>query len=204
MKTRSQQREQQQCLSLQIHLYDSTHVEFPLIVQGIKRALRTFCGSHINANHVKDDLFPKTNMILEARLGHVLKGFALAQEDASQHHVHLQLLCARNAGIQLLTCLTRVAKQRGHTHISLHALPYVINYYRRFGFRHTLEHNKEEEEKDVEELAKHVSSLRFESSAQARKDPLFSKLLTLLEQKQLVGNPSLRYCGGYHMRKILS
>lgn len=63
-----------------------------------------------------------------------IDGFMLVQQK-EEDILFIDLLCARGVGKALLNHAVQYAKEHNIGFITLHAIPYVINYYRNFGFR---------------------------------------------------------------------
>ena len=118
-----------------------------------------------------------------------LIGFSLTNDlngdDDDDETLYIDALCAnpkvrylpeggiKGVGSMLMRQIEWYARDSGeYSMIKLSALPYVINYYRRLGFRHVMncedleeddDENYSENDEKIKDLAKHNMRLRFKS-----------------------------------------
>lgn len=153
----------------------------------IRRGLDTFCQGGIAASMV-DDAFGDSETIGEdqevlqlsaiTRKSQVPVGFVLGRYLPDSNSYYIDLICGYTSDIQLqrvglpklpigkilLKQAEDQAQALGFTKMKLSALSYVINYYRRYGYRH-LQEGEHEESPEVEVAAQELAKFRFGSDA---------------------------------------
>lgn len=132
--------------------------EFMSVTRKIKNRFDTMCKHMIQRSYFTKTMLPHADMIVVAekhqkweRIGRrqqqrdvvdtvsssprmEMQGFMLIQQKGKDI-LFIDLLCSRGVGRALLDNVVEFAKENKINFITLHALPYVINYYRNFGFR---------------------------------------------------------------------
>ena len=100
--------------------------------------------------------------------------------DLHEDSVYIEVICAQKGyGRYLIARIIQYATDAGYTHLSLSALSYVINYYRKFGFRLSSELNCVESE-EIERAANAVANLQFANDSETVSNSEFLKFLQLL------------------------
>lgn len=116
-------------------------------------------------------------------------GFVFIKDQGE--YFYIDVICAKGGGTALLNEVEKIAKEKGKKGIKLSALPHVVSYYRKFGYKH---HDECAVEEDPEVLAKYNELLaetvkKYKGEFQKKMDETHSrrrkpaKLLTE-EQKQ--------------------
>lgn len=153
----------------------------------IRKGLDTFCQGGIAASMV-DDAFGDSETLGEdqevlqlaaiTRKSQVPVGFVLGRYLPDSNSYYIDLICGYASEIQLRQVgLPRLpigkillkqaedqARALGFTKMKLSALAYVINYYRRYGYRH-LKGGEHEESPEVAAAAEKLAKYRFASDA---------------------------------------
>ena len=176
------------------------------LCNSVRQSTTTICGKCISINFLKDAfksadfllvayaqktsyLMRTTTKMYRTPVGvvamHVLtdsnnKGHVLQPNDVV---LYMDMLCSSIAGLgsKLLNIVEDYAKQNYYTKLQLSALPYVINYYRKFGFMFS---HKQEEFPAITKMYlryPQLSTLKFTSDEEAKTDKLFTKLMEKLK-----------------------
>lgn len=160
------------------------------------------CGA-IDTHYVLNTGVTASDYLVVAKHGQQYIGFSLLQLRDSDS-VYIDVICTQQGyGALLVHEIIRWTAQIGRRHVELSALPNVINFYRKIGFR--LSDNKECKETDkLKKIANRVSGLRFNNPQEANSDRRFQALLDTLIQEELVANKNcvnIVQCSehGYHM-----
>lgn len=98
----------------------------------------------------------------------MVKGFALLDLTSRRNDLYVTLICARGVGSKILRKVFRYAKKNRKKRVTLNALPHVINYYRKFGFRFAQQGC--DESVSLEKAAQKVSHRRFRKHVNKRKE----------------------------------
>lgn len=100
--------------------------------------------------------------------------------------VYIDVICTMSGyGTSLIHTIIDYATVNNYAHVNLSALAYVINYYRRLGFRLSEDQTCMEPE-DVATLADRVSNLRFRTSTEALENPDYVTFLQSLVDNHIV------------------
>jgi len=153
----------------------------------IRRGLDTFCQGGI-ADSMVDDAFGDKETLGEdqevlqlsaiTRKSQTPVGFVLGRYLPDSNSYYIDLICGYTSEIQLrrvglsklpigkilLKQAEDQARAQGFTKMKLSALSYVINYYRRYGYRH-LHEGEHEESEEVAAAAQELAKFRFASDA---------------------------------------
>ena len=178
-------------------------------------ALLKQCAGNIQRGFVAARAFDDIHRIVLARtlrqVGRTTRfdpyGFALLTRVSSSEW-HIKLICATEGrGRSILSFVEKLALEAGVDSLSLDALPSVVNYYRKIGYRNTEKHTCEEDD-DVANLATQVSHLKLATNQAAVSDPLFAPFLGLLVTKGLTADKQCKAAAecsrdGFVMRKCL-
>lgn len=141
------------------------------------------CRNMVKSTYVSTAIQSADALVLAFRDISDILGFALLKY-IGKDGVYVDVICAKGAGTALLDEVWKFAVRKGFVYIQLSALPHVINFYRRFGFKNTEAQCKADP--DVEAFATRVEKLLFADQLEAIKHPEFSQFLTYLVKKGLV------------------
>lgn len=157
-----------------------------------------FCGKAITSNFVKQSMKEWTDNLIIAYRKNKMVGFASIWIE--RNYLYLNLICTlKGSGARLLNEIEDLAKKTlRKKYIKLSAVPYVVNYYRRLGYKHSNYCPISTAIKKIEEKAIKVAHLKFESDSDARKHPDFKDFMNFL-QKNKMGNQ----INGFTMVKCL-
>lgn len=122
----------------------------------------------------------------------VLKGFVIAQ--SRRGSLYIDLVCAKGGGSAAIREVERYAKEIGRSRVSLSALPYVVNFYRKLGYRNA--HTNApgcKESPVVAAAAKKVSGKTFTDPYAPGDYAPFRNFMRVLSTHGLAVDPT---CGG--------
>ena len=181
-----------------------------------------FCNGAVRGDYLRRDVLPTTDVVLVAyderklrgaRRGRVIPlGFA-AMSLRGERGVTVDAICSRGHGRKILRALESVARGMGRQYVVLYALPQVINFYRRVGYRHALVGKRESDA--LAKLADDALKSRARTVDGALRDQRLRKLMNALYRRKLVQKKgcvgidfyfdSDMSCSndGYYMRKDL-
>lgn len=178
----------------------------------IRRGLNTFCQGGIAVSMI-DDAFGDSETLGEdqevlqlfalTRKSQVPVGFVLGRYLPDSNSYYIDLICGYTSDIQLRRVglpnlpigkiLLKQAEDQAHalgfTKMKLSALSYVINYYRRYGYRH-LREGDDKETSIVAAAAQELAKYRFKSDADF--DRAFIVGYAELATNELVGSDADR------------
>jgi len=190
----------------------------------IRKGLDTFCQGGIDASMV-DDAFGDSETLGEdqevlqlfalTRKSQVPVGFVLGRYLPDSNSYYIDLICGYTSDIQLrrvglpklpigkilLQQAEDQARALGFTKMKLSALSYVINYYRRYGYRH-LKEGESVESAEVAAAAEELAKFRFRSDADF--DRAFIVGYAELATNELVGSEADRRARMDHLATRLT
>lgn len=190
----------------------------------IRRGLDTFCQGGI-ADSMVDDAFGDSETLGEdqevlqlaaiTRKSQVPVGFVLGRYLPDSNSYYIDLICGYASDIQLgrvgppklpigkilLKQAEDQARALGFTKMKLSALSYVINYYRRYGYRH-LHEGEHEESPKVAAAAQELAKFRFGSDADF--DRAFIVGYAELATNELIGSEADRLARMDHLAARLT
>ena len=168
-----------------IFLYKKQSVAFQPMLKLLKSSIKILCKKAINSNYIdlKDNDY--SHIIVAFSKGSerskktptTVLGFILLTE-LDDETIEITLICAGNnfrekaskdaQGLskKLFESVYDVCEKENYNIIQLTALPYVINYYRKLGFRHILDPNcngKDREKTEIKHLAEYFAKKKFKS-----------------------------------------
>jgi hypothetical protein len=108
-------------------------------------------------------------------------GFALLEFKID--HIYISMLCAKGGGRALIEEIKSLSQQYHLPYIVLAAVPYVINFYRKLGFRHCLP--GQQESRIIYRGAQAMINKTFRTNFEAVYDLQFHSFLKLLLRSKL-------------------
>lgn len=160
---------------------------------GIVRATTDFCKGGVRGAYVRGPVLDKADVVMVAyderpmrgadRKRKVAVGFA-AVNLRGKYGLQVDVLCSRGHGRKLLRAVEETARRMGRRHVVLYAMPQVINFYRRCGYRHALA--GEQESRRVAKLADDALRCKKRSLEGAMADARVRKLMHALVREGLV------------------
>lgn len=162
-----------------------------------------FCGTNGLKSYVQNSALPDAKYIAVARNDdtHELEGFGLLYPTCA-NVLHLDVLCAHGVGRSLLRYIERRARAAEFQVLKLHALPYVIGFYRHMGYHHANRCGSEAAE--LKSKWDELKRTRFTTDSYALRNKTYRKYLQELVKRRLVGEQcrGVSNCSDYGFRMI--
>lgn len=167
------------------------------IIKGLAGPSHKMCGE-IPLWWILQNALPEADVLvlvyMTKQLGRhtkeVCTGFSCLQFRPLRSELYVDLICAKNAGRQLMNAIFQYGKNLGLEHITLSALPSSLLFYRKLGFKHIDPCSTDQcnELPEITEQASKVADYKFENHFEAEEHKPFHKLLRLLIKNNLTKN----------------
>ena len=123
--------------------------------------------------------------------------------DKNAHTMYVEVICAKKGGKQLMEFIIADARSRGKTKVMLSALPTVINFYRKLGFKPGKQCNDDPDLVKIE-TAHSIRGKKLSTLQEVDNDRQFKSYLRELIRKGIASDPQCKYvddCNvdGYYM-----
>ena len=166
---------------------------------------RPLCGSVISLNFIHRLLF-KDPIIFLMTENKKINGFLLGHwTNNSKKTFFIDLICSYHGfGGQMMEKVIQYVKNQNATSVRLHALPHVINFYRRYGFVPTDNCSKPISTGALLTAWNETKNLRFNDFYAAVQNKSMNKLLKAFMEKKLTADKACKTpfdCGinGYEL-----
>lgn len=162
---------------------------FNKIIKQIQKQICKYCQNFINAEYINTLVnHPQIYAFIvmyDNNLKKNIKSFAFIKKVG--YTFILDLICAKYQGKLLMNFLESMACSLNIRRIKLFALPHVINYYRKLGYRHIKRGCKEKAH--ITEQAEKVQDLIFKEKAEFYKNLEFMQFLRFLIKNNMTAFP---------------
>ncbi|MEK6884952.1 MAG: GNAT family N-acetyltransferase, partial [Nanoarchaeota archaeon] len=149
---------------------------FLSIASLIKRECNELCQHMVLQTYIEGDALPLVDVVIGAFLQpSQLQGFVLIQ--IKRKELFIDVICAKGIGKVLIEETIKYAYSKKKKLITLHALPYVINYYRKLGFKLNRPGKCGDEKHIEEDYPKEIRDLKFKNQVEALHNEEFVKAL---------------------------
>lgn len=172
--------------------------------------INDLCRGLISAAYVRSQTKRQTDFLFTTLndWGNAIN-FAICAEEGEA--LYIQVICARKGGAELLKYIIEFARKRGFKSVTLAALPHVVNFYKKYGFKTSQSCSVDVElERAEASLARDASGnlKKFASIQDTETDRKFMLYLSALIKKGLAADKKckgVRDCNieGYYMTLCL-
>lgn len=190
----------------EFYIYNKYDDDFKNKLKLIKNSINILCKKAIPPDYINIDNNNYSDLIIAFSKGSernqkdftTILGFVvLCQND--NNCIEIELICVGNQfrnkqlfevkglGYKLFNKVEDLCKDKNLNIIKLAALPYVINYYRKMGFKHILEPNcngKDKENKILKKLAEYFYKTKFDNDIQVEMFMRIDKIIKLHSEKE--------------------
>tara|TARA_Y100000816_G_scaffold256069_1_gene209322 strand:+ start:5753 stop:6718 length:966 start_codon:yes stop_codon:yes gene_type:complete len=204
----------------ELFLYEKDDKEFKDKLKLIKKSINILCKKAIHSDYIDIDSNKYSNLIIAFSKGSdrnqndftTILGFVVLCQN-KEDVIEVELICvgnqfrdkqlfeAKGLGYKLFSKIDELCLNKNISIVKLSALPYVINYYRKMGFKHISDpkcNGKDKEDKDLKKLAQYFYKNKFESDFQVEMFMRIDKIIKLHSEiknkKKIITNlKSLEY-----------
>ncbi len=203
----------------EIYIYNKNDDDFKNKLKLIKKSINILCKKAIPPDYIDIKNENYTDLIIAFSKGSernqndftTILGFVVLCQN--YNNIEVELICVGNQfrdkqlfevkglGYKLFNKIEDICKDKNLNIIKLSALPYVINYYRKMGFKHILNPycgKKDKEDKNLKKLAEYFYKTKFENDFQVEMYMRIDKIVKLHSIKEnkkykIVNLKSLEY-----------
>lgn len=186
---------------VEFFLYNKKDNEFKTQLKIVKQSVKILCKGAISGQYIDLDDNEYSHLIVSFSKGSTrakqtpttVLGFMLLTE-LDKNTIEVSLICVGNqfrseakedaSGLskRLFESAYDLCKRENYNVLQLSALPYVINYYRKMGFRHILQpkcNGKDREPTKIKHLAEYFAQKKFKSDFDIHMRILVDKAIQL-------------------------